>query len=94
MLKRLFQHSQLDSVRPFIHALAPRLVQLVNSEIDCSSRANLTKAKFQLVMTGLETLELLIQDAEHSKCNCFTSFSYDFNRKFRSLLTHPPFLPQ
>ena len=66
VLKRIFCHSTQPTVVPFVHSLAPSIVQIVNAEIEASTRSNITKSKYNLVMVGLEIMETLVRAAQKS----------------------------
>jgi 16S rRNA A1518/A1519 N6-dimethyltransferase RsmA/KsgA/DIM1 with predicted DNA glycosylase/AP lyase activity len=83
VLRLIFSHSVQQSIVPFIHSLAPRMIQIVNFEIDRSVLENLTKSKYNLILIGLDVLEILVRSTTKSKIQINQSF---FQYKIKSNL--------
>jgi len=63
-IKKMFTHQDKGISYSFIHALAPGVISLINSEIDSSLITKLTKAKYRLIINGLDIIRLLVERAE------------------------------
>ena len=63
----IFTHKDKSISHSYIHSLAPGVISLLNNEIDSSLLNKLTKAKYRLIINGLEIIRLLVELAEKSK---------------------------
>lgn len=66
-VRKIFTHKDKSISHSYIHSLAPGVISLLNTEIDSSLLNKLTKAKYRLIVNGLEIVRLLVELAEKSK---------------------------
>ena len=66
-VSKIFTHKEKSISYSYIHSLAPGVISLLNNEIDSSLLNKLTKAKYRLIINGLEIIRLLVELAEKSK---------------------------
>ena len=67
IIKKIYTHKDKYIAFSYIHALAPSVISLINCEIDSSLLNKLTKAKYRLIINGLNIIRFLVEMAEKSK---------------------------
>lgn len=81
-LESIFSHTDGEVSTPYIHALAPRLLEYLHE-----SHANVnSEEELQLITESISAMELLIPRTlpEHSKLFCFL-FSSKYGKKYLNL---------
>ena len=85
-VRKIFTHKDQCIAHSYIHSLAPGVISLLNNEIDSSLLNQLTKAKYRLIINGLEIVRLLVELAKKSRLIFWTKL-FDL-LALTSLLSH------